>query len=168
MQPSSWCARTVRTHVGLTQAARVDKFTRATVAVREVQSLSQNGHSRMLIDQSSPCIGSARLRTAWHHAAKLVACQDRAYSCRTHAGCKGGQIHSCHGGGGRGAVAGPERSLGSQKKCIRLNLRLFWTLRSSASIDQKHKKSPKSLSKLKFFLRGRAMAGARGAPRALY
>ena len=29
----------------------------------------------------------------------------------THTGRKGGQIHSCHGGGGRGAVAGPERSL---------------------------------------------------------
>jgi len=40
-----------------------------------------------------------------------MACQDRAYSCRTHAGCGGGQIHSCHGGGGRGVVAGPERSL---------------------------------------------------------
>ena len=83
----------------VTRAARVDKFTRATVAVGEVQSLGQNGHSRMLIDQNSLCIGSAPLRTAWHHAAKLVACQDRAYSWRTHTGRKGGQIHWADGDG---------------------------------------------------------------------
>ena len=112
MQPSTWRARTARTHVGLTRAARVDKFTRAhTGDGGEVQSLGQNAHSRMLTDQRWPCIGSACLRTTGHHAVRLTACQDRMYSCRTHASGRGGQIHSCHGDGGRGEVAGPERSL---------------------------------------------------------
>ena len=53
-----------------------------------MRTLGQNAHLCVLIDQSSPCIGSAHLRTAWHHAAKLVACQDRAYSCQTHTSCR--------------------------------------------------------------------------------
>ena len=53
----------------------MDKFTRAIVMVREVQSLSQNAHTRMLIDESSPSIAPACLRTVWHHAAELRAVQ---------------------------------------------------------------------------------------------
>ena len=50
---------------------------RATVAVQEAQSLGQSAHSRVLIDESWLCTGSAHLRTALHHAAKLVVCRLR-------------------------------------------------------------------------------------------
>ena len=99
----AWCGESSNdTHVGLTRAARVDKFTLVPRwRCMRLQSLSQSGHSRMLIDQSWPCIGSARLRTAWHPCSqdRGVPGPSRVYSCRTRAGCKGGQIHSADGDG---------------------------------------------------------------------
>ena len=66
----------------------VDKFTRAIVMVREVQPLSQNGHTRMLIDESSPSIAPACLRTAWHHTAGLMQARHCVLSRLTHASCE--------------------------------------------------------------------------------
>ena len=77
MQPSSWRPRTVCTHVGLACAARADVFTRATVTVREVLSLGQSAYTRMLVDESSPCIGSACVTAARYRPPMLTPPQHR-------------------------------------------------------------------------------------------
>merc|ERR1712091_298391 len=69
-------------------SCEVDKFTRAVTMVREVQSLRQNAHTRMLIDESSPSIAPACLRTAWHHTAELMQSRHCVLSRLTHASCE--------------------------------------------------------------------------------
>ena len=81
LMQSRHCVLSRLTHA----SCEVDKFTRAIVMAREVQSLSQNAHTRMLIDESSPSIAPACLRTTWHHTAELNQARHRVLSRLTHA-----------------------------------------------------------------------------------